>query len=162
MKLILYIALTLVSQSNYAQTAPENFGSAGENIISLGSYNIAIPGEWVHNTEAKSNQRVITTIHRPDGAGTLKFMLMNTAPKVVTQEILRNMTNVDSSISLNWQKWGDYNGYQYDYTENGMNYHQWWLANQEDILLFVYSGNSLDESERDVINRIVTSVTAVN
>ena len=131
-------------------------------MVSLGSFNITIPGEWLHETEAKSDQRVITTIYNPNGIGTLQFMSLNTAPKVVTQEILRNMTNVDSSITLNWQLWGDFSGYQYDYTENGTNYQQWWLANQEEILFFVYSSDSVDESERKVINGIVTSITAVN
>ena len=162
MKQFLYIALIFVSQSIYAQTAPENFGSADEKVISLGSYNIVIPGEWFYKTEAKSGQRVITTIYHPDGIGTLQFMSLFTAPKVVTQEILRNMTNVDSSKSLNWQKWGDFSGYQYDYSEDGTIYWQWWLTNLEEILFFVYNTDSQDDSERNVINSIVTSITAVN
>ena len=162
MKLILYIVLILGSQSIYAQAVPEYFGSTGEKEITLGSYNIAIPEEWIHKTEIKSDQGVITTIYHPDGIGTLQFMSLSTSPKVVTQEILRNMTNVDSSITLNWQLWGDFSGYQYVYSENGTNYLQWWLANQEEILIFVYSSDSLDESERKVINEIVTSIAAVN
>jgi len=130
-------------------------------LISLGSFNIAIPGGWRHRKEAESDQRVTTIIYHPDGVGTLKFMSL-TAPKVVTREILRNMTNVDSSITLNWQMWGDFSGYQYDYTEDGAFYLQWWLTNQEEILFFVYSSDSQDDSERKVINGIVTSITAVN
>ena len=133
-----------------------------DKVISLGSYNIAIPGGWLHRTEAESDQRLITTIYHPDGVGSLKFMSLTTAPKVVTREILRNMTNVDSSITLDWQMWGEFSGYQYDYTEDGTFYWQWWLTNQEEILFFVYSSDSQYDSERKVINGIVASITAVN
>ena len=61
-----------------------------------------------------------------------------TPPQVVTREALRNMTNVDSSIRLNWQMWGHFNGCQYDYSEDGKFYRQWWLTSQEE-LLFLYT-----------------------
>jgi hypothetical protein len=162
MKLFLNFALFLLSQNIYAQATPNNHGSAGDNIFSIGSYNITIPEEWLYKTETRSDQRTITTIYHPDGIGTLQFMSLNTAPKVVTQEFLRNMTNVDSSISLNWQMWGDFNGYQYDYSENEKIYRQWWLANKEEMIFIVYSTDTQDDFESNVINRIVTSITAVN
>lgn len=162
MKLFLYIALFLLSQNIYAQATPYNPGSAGDNVLSIGPYNITIPEEWLYKAETKSDQRTITTIYYPDGIGTLQFMSLNIAPKMVTQEILRNMTNVDPSISLSWQMWGDFNGYQYDYSENKKIYRQWWLANKEEIVFIVYSTDTQDDYESDVINRIVTSITAVN
>jgi len=161
MKLILNVAFILVSQNLYAQATPDDFGSTGDSVISLGSYNIEIPEGWLHREETKSDQRVITTIYFPDGVGTLKLMSL-TAHKMVTREILRNMTNVDSSITLNWERWGDFKGYQYDYTDGGKFYGQWWLTNQETILIFVYSSDSQVNSERDVINKIVASTTSIN
>ena len=154
MKLILSIVLSLILYSSNVL--------AGETklLISLGSVSVTIPGEWRHRVETQLNQEVITIIHHPDGAGTLKFKSLS-APKVVTREVLRNMTNVDSSIALDWQKWGDFSGYQYDYTESGVFYRQWWLVKQEEILLFVYSSDSQDDTERNVIDGIMTSLTAV-
>ena len=164
MKLILNIVLIFVSQCIYAQATSEHIAFVSDRVISLGSYNIVIPGDWLQRTEPTSNQQTVTTIYHPEGTGSLKFMSMITASKEVTQEVLRNMTNVDASISLNWHKWGDFSGYQYDYTENGSNYRQWWLTNPEQILFIVYSNDSQDEDEpeRKVINRIVSSITEVN
>ena len=85
-----------------------------------------------------------------------------TIPQVISQKILRNMTNVDASISLDWQIWGDLNGYKYDYTENGKFYRQWWLMNQNELLFFVYSSDSQDESEKTITNGIIESLSIVN
>ncbi len=162
MKLIFYVALILASKSVYAQAVTEDFDSADKTEIALGSYKITIPGGWIHKSETKSDQRVTTTIYHPNGSGTLQFMSLSASPNVITQEVLRNTTNVDSSINLNWQVWGDFNGYQYAYTENRTDYLNWWLANQEEILIFSYSSESLDESDKNMINGIVNSITAAN
>ena len=71
-------------------------------LTSLGSFEMAIPGGWRHSTEAELGQGVMTSIDHPEGTGTLKFKSL-TLPQVVTRKILRNMTNVDSSITLDWQ-----------------------------------------------------------
>jgi hypothetical protein len=72
------------------------------------------------------------------------------------------MTNVDLSTTLNWQDWGDYSGYQYDYSEAGSNYRQWWIANERTILFIVYDSNTeIKDIEIDEINKIVNSI-AVN
>jgi hypothetical protein len=162
MKQILNFALLLVLQSLYAQDSQEHTEMTGSRVVSLGSYNIAIPGEWLQKTESRSNQKMITAFYPSDERGSLKFMSMNFAPNEVTREILRNMTNIDPSISLKWQTWGEFSGYQYDYTEKGASYRQWWLLNQNEILFFVYSSNSQEESEKKLVNRIVGSITAVN
>ena len=128
-------------------------------VISLGSYNVAIPGGWRHRTEVESNQRVITSIYHPNGIGTLKFTLL-TSPIVVTREILRNMTNVDLSITLTWQDWGDYSGYQYNYFESGVFYKQWWLVNGGAILFITYSCDpELKDIETEEINTMINSIT---
>ena len=141
----LYLLLTVVDKAR---------------LISLGSFEMAIPGGWRHRTEAESDQG-LTSIYHPEGAGTLKLKSL-TLPQVVTREVLRSMANVDSSITLSWQMWGDFNGYQYDYSEDGTFYRQWWLTSQEELLFFVYSSDSQDDSEREVINGIVASLTAVD
>ena len=116
-------------------------------LISLGSFEVALPSGWHHRTEGDSQQGLRTSIYQPDGAGTLRFKSL-TAPQALTRETLRNVTNVDSSIVLNWQTWGDFSGYQYAYAENGTFYRQWWLTNQEELLFLVYSTDSEDDSEK--------------
>jgi hypothetical protein len=70
------------------------------------------------------------------------------------------MTNVDSSIPLAWQNWGDYSGYQYDYSEGGSFYKQWWLVNERTLIFIVYDSNTeITDIENDEINTIVNSVT---
>ena len=127
--------------------------------ISLGSFEIAIPSGWRHRREAESDQGMMTSVDHPNGSGTLKFKSL-TAPRVVPRETLRNMTNVDSSIALDWRRWGDFSGYQYAYIEDGTFYRQWWLTRQEELLFVVYSGESQDDSETEVINEIVASLTS--
>jgi len=81
---------------------------------------------------------------------------------MVSKEILRNLTNVDSSILLDWQSWGDLSGYHYEHIESGTLYRQWWLTNQQMLLFIVYSSESQDYSEVEVTNRMVNSVRAIH
>ena len=77
----------------------------------------------------------------------------------MTDEILRNMTNVDSSTLLTWQKWGDNSGYQYDYSEGGSFYRQWWLTSEKTIIFIVYDSDTESSViEIDEINKIANSV----
>jgi hypothetical protein len=161
MKLFLQITLLLISQTLSAQNVTQHSGTENYSVISLGSYNITLPVGWLHRTETDSSQRAMTTIYHLDSTGTLKFKSL-TLPQVVTQKNLRNMTNVDSSISLNWQKWGDFYGYNYDYNENGKIYRQWWLSNQEELLFFVYSNDSRNNFEKEIMTNIVMSISANN
>ena len=70
------------------------------------------------------------------------------------------MTNVDLSATLDWQKWGDNSGFQYDYSERGSFYKQWWLANDRTLIFIVYESNAgSSELEIEEIDRIVTSIT---
>ena len=82
------------------------------------------------------------------------------APDIVSREILRNMTNVDSSLPLTWQSWGDYSGYQYDYLENGSFYRQWWLTDERTIIFITYHCDAKSRDiEIDEISNIVNSIT---
>ncbi len=69
------------------------------------------------------------------------------------------MTNVDWSEQLDWESWGDFSGYQYSYSEKGLFYRQWWLANESTVVFFVYSArDETTQSEQQEINRIVRSI----
>jgi hypothetical protein len=126
------------------------------------SFQILVEDGWVHSLERgpqpHSEAGELIRIRHPDRNGILTIQPYS-APDVISKEILRNMTNVDSSIRLTWQNWGDYSGYQYDYSEGGSFYKQWWLVNERTIIFIVYDSNTeSSDVEIDEINKIVNSV----
>ena len=93
------------------------------------------------------------------GDGVLKIHSFS-APMVVDENRLRNLTNVDRSTPLTLQDWGDFSGYQYDYAERGSFFRQWWLVNQRTMMFIVYESRvELDDAVSDEIDRIVNSMT---
>ncbi len=131
--------------------------------LSFPSFRIEVEDGWVHNLErgpqAHNDLGELINIYHPNGNGILKIQPYS-APDFVSQEILRNMTNVDSSTLLTWQNWGDYSGYQYDYSEGGSFYRQWWLSYERTIIFVVYDSNTESKViEIDEINKIVSSIT---
>ena len=109
--------------------------SLNAEILSFPSFQIEIQDGWEHSIESLpgNDSRSMISLRHPDGVGILKIGSYD-ALAVVSEDILRNMTNLDSSIPLTWQNWGDYSGYQYDYLERGSFYRQWWLAGSRDPL----------------------------
>ena len=151
MKPLLAIAIFGITTSSYAET------------LSFSSFRIQVEDGWVHNIErgpqAHHEVGELISIYHPNGNGILKIQSYN-APDLVSEEILRNITNVASSTPLIWQNWGDYSGYQYDYLERGSFYRHWWLAIQRTIIFFVYESNTESTNiEIDEINEIVNSIT---
>ena len=151
MKTLLAIAIVGITTISNAET------------LFFPSFRIEVADDWVHNLErgpqAHNELGELINIYHPNGNGILKIQSYS-APDFVSQEVLRNMINVDTSNTLNWQNWGDYSGFQYDYTEGGSFYRQWWLANERSIIFIVY--DSITESkdiENDEINKIVNSIT---
>ena len=133
--------------------------------LSFPSFQIKIPAGWEHSIESgPGNDRggSVVSLRHPDGAGSLR-MLSYDAPVVVREDRLRNMTNVDASIPLTWQKWGDYSGYQYDYPERGSFYRQWWLVNERAMIFITYQYDpESKDSDTEEIDKIVRSITAKN
>jgi hypothetical protein len=127
-------------------------------LLSLGLFTIALPDGWHHTTETQPNKQVVTQIFHPDKEGVLQISSTMHAPRKPTQNIIRIMTNVDSSVDLTWQKWGGLSGYHYDYTEAGTFYRQWWLTHRNKILFVVYSSKVKNESMRHVIDEMVSSL----
>jgi hypothetical protein len=131
--------------------------------LSFPSFQIEVEDGWVHIPERRpqSHHEVgeLINIYHPSGNGILKIQSYN-APDFVSKEILRNMTNVDSSTPLTWKKWGGYSGYQYDYSEGGSFFRQWWLASERTILFIVFESNTESRDIKiDEINEIVNSIT---
>jgi hypothetical protein len=79
---------------------------------------------------------------------------------VVDENRLRNLTNVDRSTPLVMQDWGNFSGYQYDYSEGGSFYRQWWLVKQRTMMFVVYESSvQIEDTDSDEIDRIVRSLT---
>jgi len=153
MKTLLAIAIFGITTTSVAET------------LSFPFFRLEVADGWAHSlergSEAHSEVGELVNIYHPNGTGILK-MQSYSAPDFVNKEILRNITNIDSSTPLAWQNWGDYSGYQYDYSEGDSFYRQWWLVNDRIIIFIVYDSNTESRDiEIDEINKIVHSITAI-
>jgi hypothetical protein len=152
MKILLAIAIIGITTSSTAET------------LSFPSFRIEVEDGWVHSIERdpQANHGVgeLISIYHPNGNGILKMRTYG-APDFVSKELLRNMTNVDLSTPLAWQNWGEFSGYQHDYSEKGSFYRQWWLASEGAIIFIVYDTNiEPTDFEIDKIIKIVDSIAA--
>ena len=104
-------------------------------------YGIDFPDGWTYSTEASTRDdwSDLVTFRKVDEDGHLKIISYH-APVEMTEEQLRGMTNIDSRVTLTWQHWGDFAGYQYAYEEEGSYYIQWFLVNGKTLLLITYQG----------------------
>ena len=130
-----------------------------DNLITVGAAEFVLPEGWHHEKEMNAG-RLTMNVYHPDGTGVLKLSSMK-IPSSTTGERLRSMTNVDLSLDLEWQTFGDYSGYQYDYSEKGKSFRQWWLMNEEEILFLVYKSDDRNGADIEVINGIVASINLV-
>jgi hypothetical protein len=151
MKLIPFIILILLGSDLYAENT--------DNLITVGAAEFVLPEDWHHEKKMNAD-RLTVNVYHPDSPGVLKLSSMK-IPSPTTAERLRNLTNVDLSLDLEWQTWGDYSGYQYDYSEKTKYFRQWWLMNEEEILFLVYMSDDRDGADTVVINGIVASVNLV-
>jgi hypothetical protein len=125
--------------------------------LAFSTFRMEVADGWVYKNESGDNELV--NISHPDGNGILKLQALN-APAPVSRERLRNMTNVDSSLQLAWKNWGDYSGYQYDYSAGNSFFRQWWLTLDQQVILVVYESTALPASlEIDSTNKMVSSIS---
>jgi hypothetical protein len=110
--------------------------------LDLSWFRIDLPDGWTYSVETgPGDQRGdVVTFRHADDHGHLKIMSYE-APVAITADRLRTMTNVDASVSLTWQNWGEFAGYQYAYEEQGAFYRQWFLVNGQTLLLVTYQGD---------------------
>ena len=117
-------------------------------------FGIEVADGWVQEEEGE-----LSSFYHPNGNGVLKIQSIS-ASNVVDKERLRNLTNVDRSTPLTWQDWGGFSGYQYDYSERGSFFRQWWLVDQRTIIFVVYESSvEIEGADIDEVNRIVNSMT---
>jgi hypothetical protein len=165
MKRLTFVLLAVIFSSQCLEASPDVaekasqviMSMADEQVITFDSFDVTIPAGWQHN-ETSSSQGQMMHIFHQDENSVLKLKVL-TAPDNVTRERLRNLTNVDSATSLDWQAWGEFHGYQYEYTENGNYYSQWWLVKERKVILLVYTGVLLDYVDTALIHRIILSIT---
>jgi hypothetical protein len=158
MKPILFLTLALIL--NCGHILAESVDSTGESkTISLRSFEMEIPEGWKYETATLPNEQVVTQIFHPDKEGVFQIGLIISLPKAPTQSRMRLLTNVDSSVVLNWQKWGNFSGYHYEHAEQGKFYRQWWLTHHNRVLSVVYSSKTNDESLHSVVDEMVKSLT---
>ena len=152
MKILLAIAVFGMTTSSDAET------------LSFASFRIEVEDGWVHSIASELQPHhdwgALISIDSPNDIGKLSLQSYD-APDFVSKEILRNMTNVDSSKPIAWQNWGDLSGYQYDYIESDSFYRQWWLAHERTIVFITYICNvEFKDIETDQVNKIVSSISA--
>ena len=134
--------------------------SLNAETLSFPSFRIEIPDGWEHSIENSPGDfwGSVISLRHPNGVGILKMGSYD-APVVVSEDRLRNMTNVGFSTPLTWQNWGDYSGYQYDYLERGSFYRQWWLTNERTIIFITYQCDPESKDiETEEIDNIVLSI----
>ena len=135
----LTLAISLIAASNL---------TAGTLVQPL--YSIDFPDDWTYSVEARTGEgwSNLVTFSRVDEDGHLKIISYH-APVEITEERLRSMTNVDARVTLTWQQWGDFIGYQYAYEEHGSYYLQWFLVNGKTLLLITYQGELIKKDSVD-------------
>ncbi len=128
------------------------------------TFEIAVPDQWTWSVEAGpgGSWGSILSLHPPGGEGILKVMSFE-APGEVTEGVLRNLTNVAHSVPLKWHSWGDLAGFQYDYSEDGHSYRQWWLKSERIVVIVSYQYDSeTDGIDSVVIDAVVRSITSLS
>jgi hypothetical protein len=134
--------------------------SAAAETLSFPAFRIEVQDGWEHNTSKNpgADARAIISLRHPDGVGSLK-LLSYEAPAIVSEAMLRNLTNLESSITLDWRQWGDYAGYQYSYIERGSFYRQWWLVNQRTIIFVTYQCDpGSKDVEKEAVDKMIRSL----
>ncbi len=131
--------------------------------VSFQSWSIDIPEGWNHAIEQPLSNGtefgLSVSISREVGSGTLKIVSYH-SPVTVDELVLRNFTNVDESVQLELKDWGDFAGYQYNYSEGRSSFRQWWLSSGTTLLILVYeseSGADIDEVDGMVASLLVDS-----
>jgi len=136
--------------------------SATASTANFPRFSIEIPDGWNHTIDEPraDNQGfgAAVRIYRPGESGELTIVSYY-SPVIADELTLRNFTNVDSSVQLDLEEWGNFAGYRYNYSENGSHFRQWWLSNRTTILILVYESDS--EASREEIQGVDGMVSSI-
>jgi hypothetical protein len=121
-------------------------------------FSIDVPSTWDFEIDADSDMEFLSIYH-PGSIGVLKITSYE-APYSISQERLRNLTNVKSSTVL---AWGEFSGYQYSESEHGSFFKQWWLESDRTILLIRYESSDIElPDEVETIEEILNSIKLIH
>jgi hypothetical protein len=129
------------------------------------SFGITVPDQWTQKIEAGSGESWGSTLRLapPGGEGVLDIRTFEAGAKL-TQDRLRNLTNVAHSVPLTWENWGDLAGFQYDYSEGEYSFRQWWLTSDGTVVFVVYQyegdGGGFDATVLDLTVDSIRSVSS--
>ncbi len=135
---------------------------ANAETLSLEQFSIDINDGWTYRLDepapASIDRSSLLSIYPANGTGELKMQTL-TVGVDVDAAMVRRLTNLDSSVQLDWQTWDHFSGYQYSYIENNSFFKQWWLADKQTILLATYSADveSGDEGIEE-FNKMIASI----
>lgn len=141
--------------------------SATAATLSFQEFSVEIPDNWDHRIDESRLASIpgfgsTIAISRAGDSGELKIVSYR-SPVITDESVLRNFTNVHSSVQLDLEQWGDFVGYRYSYEENDTYFLQWWLSNRTTILILVYEGNTAaTPAEIQVIESMVASIRDVS
>jgi hypothetical protein len=128
------------------------------------TFEIDIPDQWARSVETGPGESWGSTLslHPPGVEDVLKLSSFK-IPWEVTESRLRNLTNVPYSVPLMWDSWGDLAGFQYDYSEGGQSFRQWWLTSDRVVVIVSYQYDSeTDGIDSVVIDAVVRSITSLS
>ncbi|MFP6825016.1 MAG: hypothetical protein VB977_02805 [Pseudohongiellaceae bacterium] len=141
--------------------------SATAAALSFQEFSVDIPDDWNYGIDElrfanSPGFGATTTISRPGDSGELTIVSYQ-SPVIADESVLRNFTNVDSSVQLDLEEWGDFAGYRYSYRENDAYFLQWWLSNRTTNLILVYeSETAVTPGEIQIIESMVASIRVVS
>jgi len=127
-------------------------------------FTIELAGDWSYQIQASDSASApgarragnIITLSPSSGIGKIQMLSFDASFKV-EKTALRNLTNVNLAIQLEWNAWGNAEGYEYSYVENGMFFKQWWLTINNTVLFVTYSSSS-ESDELEAVNSMVDSI----
>ena len=137
--------------------------SATAATLSFQEFSVEIPDDWNHRIDEhrftdNPGFGATITIYRSGESGELTIVSYR-SPLNTDAVVLRNFTNVDSSLQLDLEQWGDFSGYQYSYREDDSHFLQWRLSNRTTILILVYeSKTAATPAEIQVLDTMVASI----
>lgn len=137
-------------------------GNADAERLAFRGFTIDLVAGWTHRVENRTLEAdrpaELVSISRPEGPGVLRIQSY-AAPRDGSQDLLRNMTNVDMSTALSWQNWGEFSGYVHEYDERGSFYRQWWLARERTLIFITYRCDTgLQGADIELVDAMVRSL----
>ena len=119
------------------------------------NWSIELADGWVGELEED-----IHIIYHPNGVGALQISAFIKDSPITNEDLIENTGLDDEGIShLNKNKWGQFEGYELNYSDGENFLRKWWLVKGNTFLLLTYNCETQDkDQELNDINRMVSSL----